>query len=446
MVLREDGRSGLSELMVEDGVQFVETHTKQADERPMLIRGDRLHVVDADEPYAAVAVTGEPAHFRGRGLALTGRNINLNRGTNRLWVDAAGRMDLVMDRDLEGRPLRDPGLLQVHWQDGMVFDGRTARFEESVTVTAPNRYLETETLEVQFKRAIDFSDEKLEQDPDIERLLCRGGVFMESLSFDPQDQKRQISHDQMQVADLAITLDSGALTAGGPGWLTSVRLGSDDPLAVRGGLLGGATDGDGPRGGRDRTFPVGDGSRDTAADASRSDRDDQLRGLHVRFQGSITGNIHKGRREMTFRDRVQAAYAPVDSWAATLDVDDPDALDPDGVLMSCDRLSVNEMTTPDGKDHTVELAADGNTMVEGSRGTFTARAARMTYAEAKDLLILEGDGRSDAELFHQPRLGGPTAKHAARKIFYWPRTRRLRVQGARSLQLDRLPTRNPATP
>ncbi len=66
----------------------------------------------------------------------------------------------------------------------------------------------------------------------------------------------------------------------------------------------------------------------------------------------------------------------------------------------------------------------------------------MSYAQAKDLSILEGDGRTDAELWHQPRLGGPTSKHAARKIFYWPETNRLRVEGARSLELDRLPSGN----
>jgi lipopolysaccharide export system protein LptA len=428
MLLREDGRSGLSELMVEEGVRFVETQTKQPDERPLLVCGDRLHVVDADKPHAAVTVTGEPAYFEGRGLTLTGSNINLNRGTNRLWVDAAGRMDLPMDRDLEGRPLRNPALLKIHWQDSMVFDGRTARFEESVTVTAPHRHLQTETLEVQFKRPINFSDDKIRQDPEtetlVEQLRCRGGVFMESVSVDGDE---QTSHERMQATDLEVNLDSGVLKARGPGWLTSVRRGSDDPLAG-GGILGG---------GPDRRRAVAERSR------TDTDNEEQLRGLHVRFQGSITGNVLPGRREMTFRDHVQAAYAPVDSWAATLDVNDPDSLGPEGAVLHCDRLSVIEMATPDGKRRTMELAAEGNTVVDNS--TFTARAARMTYAEAKDLLILEGDGRSDAELFHQPRLGGPISKHAARKIFYWPKTKRLREEGARSFQLDRLPTGDPAT-
>ena len=49
----------------------------------------------------------------------------------------------------------------------------------------------------------------------------------------------------------------------------------------------------------------------------------------------------------------------------------------------------------------MELEALSNTLVEGS--TFTARAHRLTYAEEKDLLVLEGDGRTDAQLFRQPR-------------------------------------------
>ena len=47
----------------------------------------------------------------------------------------------------------------------------------------------------------------------------------------------------------------------------------------------------------------------------------------------------------------------------------------------------------------MELTALDNVIAEGTN--FTARSARLTYTQAKDLLILEGDGRSDAELFKQ---------------------------------------------
>ena len=44
----------------------------------MLIRGDRLDVVNADGPNAVATIVGQPAHFEGRGLGLTGANINVN--------------------------------------------------------------------------------------------------------------------------------------------------------------------------------------------------------------------------------------------------------------------------------------------------------------------------------------------------------------------------------
>ena len=44
---------------------------------------------------------------------------------------------------------------------------------------------------------------------------------------------------------------------------------------------------------------------------------------------------------------------------------------------------------------------------------FTARAARISYDQKKDLLILEGDGRTDAELYRQLTPGGAVSKAAA---------------------------------
>ena len=62
-------------------------------------------------------------------------------------------------------------------------------------------------------------------------------------------------------------------------------------------------------------------------------------------------------------------------------------------------------------------------------GPYKARGQRITYADTKDLLVLEGDGRADVELFRQARIGDPVDRVAARKIFYWPKTNRLKVDG-----------------
>ena len=52
---------------------------------------------------------------------------------------------------------------------------------------------------------------------------------------------------------------------------------------------------------------------------------------------------------------------------------------------------------------------------------------------------MEGDGRADVELFRQARIGDPVDRVAARKILYWPKTNRLKVDGARSLEIGQLP-------
>jgi len=150
----------------------------------------------------------------------------------------------------------------------------------------------------------------------------------------------------------------------------------------------------------------------------------------VSFQGPLAGNLHN--RELAFNDRVKTIYGPVDSWQATLDPDGPDGLGRHGVLLSCDQMTVADVPLPVGDGRAAELTAQGNVVIEGQ--TFTARAPRMTYAEAKQLLILEGNGRTHAELYHQEQVGAPFSKVLAHKILYWRSTGQVYVEGARSLK------------
>ncbi len=411
----------LSELTIVEDVRFVETQTKLPDEKPLLLGGDRLQVAGASTPRATARVVGRPAHFQGRGMTLSGTNINLDRGANRLGIDGAGWMELPLEKDLQGRPLQTPGRLKIDWLSGMSFDGRTAQFEKSVTVAGPSQSLRTEHLAVQFQQPIDFADVDSRQDPDVGELFCRGGVFLENFSFEGQ---KQTSHDQIEVVDLTIDRVTGNLFAAGPGRLRSVRYGT----AEMPGGFGGSS-----------TANAGNEDNAAGADGDAGAEDERLQCVDVRFQGSITGNVHD--RQMSFHDGVKTAFAPVDSWHVQLDADDPDSLGPKGVAMHCGRLTINEMPAADGKRTTLELEAAGNPVVEGN--AFTARALRMSYNEVWDLLVLAGDGRTDAELFRQQRTGGPTSRFAARKIYYWPKSKRLKVVNGRSLEIGQFSVGKP---
>jgi hypothetical protein len=113
-------------------------------------------------------------------------------------------------------------------------------------------------------------------------------------------------------------------------------------------------------------------------------------------------------------------------------------------MMTSDRLAVAEVPSIAIDEHTYELEATGNTLVENT--AYTARAARLTYAQAKDLLVLEGDGRTDARLFRQQRLGAKPEEAAARKILFWPSTNRVSVDSARFLDLTTPPSGQPLEP
>ena len=157
--------------------------------------------------------------------------------------------------------------------------------------------------------------------------------------------------------------------------------------------------------------------------------------LGVDFQRGLRGNIH--RRMMEFHQRVEAVWGPVAGWDDVLDVHAAAGL-PEGVVtVSCDVLGVAQVPpAPGGARSTIELAAAGNVLVEGE--SFTGRSARLTWAEAKDLLVFEGDGRSDAQLFRQLQAGAQPSSASAGKILLWRGQNRVDVEDARYLDLDQL--------
>jgi len=397
----------ISELIVEGSVRFVETQTAQPGEKPLAVTGDRIHVVDAGTPRVAVGVTGKPAQFEGRGLSLSGSNINLNAGINRLWMDGPGRLEIVMDRDLEGRPVPDPSPLVVQWQRSMDLKDRTARFEESVVATARQQQLRTETLEATFREPVRFSDPKQTSRPEIEAIACRGRVLVEGRELEGG---AQTSTERIELSDLTVNRVSGAIHALGPGRVISVRRQSPQMPPL-----------------------VSDSLAPSSAGAEPAK---PLVYLDIRFQRELTGNLH--HRQVEFHEQVRTVYAPVDAWDAKVDADNPESLGPHGVELRCDRLAATQLSVPGSQASAWAMEATGNARAEGQ--TFTAQGTRMTYDQAKGLLVIEGDGRSDATLYLQEHPGQRRIAQQSRRILFWPATKRVSLEGFRSLEIPNLPT------
>ncbi|MGD0896927.1 MAG: hypothetical protein ABR915_03765 [Thermoguttaceae bacterium] len=406
----------LTTLAVDGNVCLRQTQTSQPGEQPLLVTGSRLDVTDANLPSAQAIVTGSPAHFEARGLNLTGSNIHFHRGENRVWIDGEGWMLVPMDRDLEGRPLANAVPVRIDWRRLMEFDGKVAHFEDQVVGTGPTEQWHTDKMYVSFQKRVVFTEPNPREPPQMEQVACLGGVLFENRTFQAG---QPVSYDRMKVPDLVVNMISGDLKSGGPGWLIDVRRGSPGiakPQAVR----------------------------PTAADPS------QLTCLHLRYLGSITGNIRS--KQTTFHDQVRAAYAPVpaQAWLATLESDDPAVLGPRSVVLHSDHLTVTDMGPGSpagaaGGGHS-EMTAFGNVVAEGCAlgpngklRNYTARATRMSYAQAKDMAVLEGDGRTDAQLFIQEGEGTVPTRLDGQKILYRPGADGGSIDGARSLELNQAP-------
>ena len=432
-VLIENRKARLTELRLEGSVRLDEIPVVPSNEQAMHLEGDRVIVSDADDKTKTkISVIGRVARFSGRGMALSGTNINVDAKTNRLWIDGSGEMRLPVDRGIEGEPLPTADVLKLTWQKEMDFDGQKARFEEKVLAETQGRRLQTETLDVVFNRRIVFHDLQSKSRPeiDVEKLACRGDVSLVGRTYEKffpgatvgsgvyrgnapaaagLPSHLQPSWEEFAASELTINRKTGDVAAQGPGQITTIRPKSGNPFEAR---LGQA---------RRAPEPAGSGGK--------------LSYLHVQFQKMMTGNID--RREATFHEVTHCIYDEVDTWRPQVDIHDPDSLGEKGVSLKASRLTVAQTPAATSTAQSIEFEAYENVIAENR--TYTARGNRITYSEAKDWLILEGNGYSPAELTFEEYIGASAKSFSARKIHFRPKTKEVKIDDGQALQMSALP-------
>jgi hypothetical protein len=392
----------------------------------MEIAGDQLQLSRAARFDARAIVSGRPARVLGRGLDLTGPVVEFDRGRGRVTVDGAGQLVLPMAGGAAGfealglttapaaAAAEPPGKLAVTWQGRMDFDGLTARFVERVVTAGGQATVEAGSLDVVFDRPFDLAaatPRPAGPPPQVARIACGSGVRIESTAAAADGGR---SRERLYARDLVVDRVTGDVTGTGPGRLTSTRFGTAPPAF-------------------NAEPPAAGGVPARAVAAPR--QAPGLTYLGVDFQRGLRGNIH--RRAMEFHQRVEAVWGPVATWDDALDAHAAAGLPAGVVTVSCDVLGLAQAPPMPGRERSsIELGAGGNVLVEGE--SFTARSARLSWSEAKDLLIFEGDGRSDAQLYRQLQAGAQPSTASAGKILYWRSLERVDVEDARFLDLDQL--------
>jgi len=453
---RGRGASGVNEnltldnVVLDGNVWFAETPHAGGD-KPLEILGDKLQVDHATAANTAMLVVGNPAQVSAQGMTLFGPSVQMDRAANRLWIDGAGKMTIDPNRqpqNSQAAPHSQPPQLSdftttnaattVTWQQSMQFDGRTARFERDVVAdqTEPDRTrtIHAPTMEATLHDRVDFGAARLErgqpsQQPVVELLTCRGDVLLENRQTQGGG---VIAFDRMNVRDLTVNRLTGELTGQGPGHLTGWHFGTSADLGLQ--TAGPASPATNVRPVAARG-PAADSRPSTANSSARSDQK-QINFIGVQFQQGITGNVLPQHQQLIFHDQVRTIVGPVPTWDAQLDPDAVGGVPPGGTSINSDQLTVSQVdllsspqrTAESSAQRAAELDAEGNVEVEGQQlqgDLFMAQAHHLTYSQAKDLLILTGDGLSPAKLDQRRTPTSPPYQTAAPKIEFWRSQRRV---------------------
>ncbi len=377
---------------------------------PLVITGDMLQLEVDSFNRAVVDIHGAPALVQAQGLIMEGSSLHVTQRENRMWADGPGRMKLSAHSGANPPADERPETpVWISWQGGMDFDGQLVRFQRQVEVKGVHTLQNGDRLHLQIdghqlqatlNHYVAFQQPKRQANLDVAELRFVGDVFAENQTFDVHGELS--SREHIKTRDLALDRPTGQFQGQGPGWVATVRYNKGDP-------------------------------RNPAAAAAPSGKR-ELIFLRVDYQNIVSGNVE--RREISFGHQVRTVYGPITSWDQELDPDRRGGVGPQGIILNCEQLSVAEV--PDGAARSVILKASGKTTVEGN--TFTAVGDRLSYAEAKDLLILEGNEREFAQIEQRTRPGEPPSRFAARKIMYWPRSGQIQVDGGGSADYYHLNT------
>jgi hypothetical protein len=370
------------------------------------LKGDGLHLVNYSEKNQVIHVKGMPAQIRDRGLKLEGGDIHFDRGRNQARVDGPGVLSLPVKNGLDGKTLEKPQLLDVFWQERMLFDGEVATFLRKVRTQLNGSEVRCEEMHVTLDQRVSFADDNdRSQSPDtnIRLVVCRDGVDLKSNEY---LENRLVQIRTAKGFEFTLDQTTGNLAAQGPGTLCLWRRAE----ANQRGLAGAA----GVK-----------SNRGVQADRSEWEY------TRIDFKGQMQGNTE--RSTTTFKESVSIVYGPV---AGPTDIIDADNLPKLGGWLRCDELEMTQQPGQRSEQGTIAVVGRGNSEIDGrsDQGLFHAKAARVSYDQSKDLFSMFGDGRRDATFWRELFVGSPRNEVNAQRMEYIPSRDELKVERASTAQ------------
>jgi hypothetical protein len=438
----------IEDLYIDGQAAIDETRTAEPGQEPLRLRGEWLEVLRGTQSNSTIQVKGHPAEIGARGMWLAGKKIDVFRGRNEMRIDGPGEATMpagegsgfrVQGSEPGRQEIRNttngpPQKVHIVWQQGLVFDGLTARFAGEVQTRTASQVAIAPLLEATLSRRVDFQalggpaaalggGAVTQQtapagvgQPELARVFLDGGtagVYVENRGVNELGE--QISREQMRARNLAIDRIAGTMYAAGPGWVSSVRKGS--PMRP-------------PTPAATSQWPVSTAPLPIVRGQEPSAEPQQLTSVHVAFEKELVGDSNK--RQIEFHQNVLTTYSRATAFTDLIKADPLDKLAEGVILMQSDNLLVRELIQ--GPVRWFEMEAAGHTKVWGTRADVDAPI--ITYSSAKDLLTLRGDGRARAKVWMSRVPGQAPSWIDAEEVRYNIRTGELQQDNASNIHIE----------
>jgi hypothetical protein len=434
----------VEDLYIDGQAAIDETRTAEPGQEPMRLRGEWLELLRGTQPDSTIQVKGHPAEVGARGMWLAGNKIDVSRGKNEMRIDGPGEATMPAEGAAQGtgnrglgtgdRGQASPQKVHIVWQQGLIFDGLTARFAGDVQTRTATQVALAPLLEATLSRRVDFQalggpaaalggGAVAQQaappgvgQPELARVVLdggAGGVYVENRGVNEFGE--QISREQMKARNLAMDRIAGTLYAAGPGWVSSVRKSS--PMRQ-------------PAPAATSQWPVSTAPLPIIRGQEPSAEPQQLTSVHVSFEKELVGDLNK--RQIEFHQNVLTTYSRATAFTDLIKADPLDKLAEGVILMQSDNLLVRELIQ--GPVRWFEMEATGHTRVWGTRADVDAPI--ISYSSAKDLLTLRGDGRARAKVWMSRVPGQAPSWIDAEEVRYNIRTGELQQDNASNIHIE----------
>lgn len=360
---------------------------------PWNIDGDQLQLSTNSNGQASVQITGNMARIAMGETWLQGPIICYDQATGYIWMDQPGEFSIptttLNQMQGNGNANRDATSSvrwvkapHCSWKGRLMFDGAVALIEGDIEMTGmfspeENRFWSVkgncQLMEIHLSNPINMQAPKAAS-ASLDRVVLKDMVDIIAAQND--NIGNRLSLERIVVPVLTYHLPQSQIVGAGPGWIRSWHLASTK--------LG----------------------QMASSSSERVTPQAEIQGAHLSFRESMVAQMNTS--EVRFQGKVELAAGPLKSWDDMIDLNTMQRLKPEEMLLNCDMLTAHDASDlglrnsslSQQRSATWEFQALGNVRFAGKTndGDYSGHGYRVTYTQAKDLLVLEGDGRIPAHI------------------------------------------------